>query len=203
MKSFATLPLLLAAGCLRDWRRGDGAAAGAELPEMRKLNIGVSVAPPNVVHTTPYVAKELGLFEKRCIDANIIAVRGRRLGRATSGRAGLVDRQRHRHHGRPRHEGAADLGLRAAPAADLHRAGRIKTPADLKGKRLSAAGGGVGGFNWRMGRDMLASRPRRGRRGVRLAGPRRPPARPAHRPARRRLAASRGRLSSPRSRSRG
>ena len=27
----------------------------------------------------------------------------------------------------------------------------VKTAADLKGKRLSATGGGVGGFNWRMG----------------------------------------------------
>ena len=29
--------------------------------------------------------------------------------------------------------------------------------ADLKGKRLSAVGGGVGGFNWRMGREVLKS----------------------------------------------
>ena len=33
----------------------------------------------------------------------------------------------------------------------------IKTAADLKGKRLSATGGGVGGFNWRMGREVLKS----------------------------------------------
>src|SRR5439155_7612656 len=31
----------------------------------------------------------------------------------------------------------------------------IKTAADLKGKRLSAAGGGVGSFNWVMGREVL------------------------------------------------
>src|SRR5262249_32811732 len=31
----------------------------------------------------------------------------------------------------------------------------VKTAADLKGKRLSATGGGVGGFNWRMGREIL------------------------------------------------
>ena len=31
----------------------------------------------------------------------------------------------------------------------------IKTAADLKGKRLCATGGGVGGFNWRMGREVL------------------------------------------------
>ena len=33
--------------------------------------------------------------------------------------------------------------------------GDIKTAADLKGKRLSATGGGVGSFNWRMGRAVL------------------------------------------------
>ena len=43
---------------------------------MRPLKIGVSVVPPNVVHTTPYVAKDLGLFEKHCIDAEIIAFEG-------------------------------------------------------------------------------------------------------------------------------
>lgn len=31
----------------------------------------------------------------------------------------------------------------------------IKTAADLKGKRLSATGGGVGGFNWVTGREVL------------------------------------------------
>jgi ABC-type nitrate/sulfonate/bicarbonate transport system substrate-binding protein len=35
--------------------------------------------------------------------------------------------------------------------------GEIKSAADLKGKRLSATGGGVGGFNWRMGREVLKS----------------------------------------------
>ena len=33
----------------------------------------------------------------------------------------------------------------------------VKKAADLKGKRLSATGGGVGGFNWRMGREVLKS----------------------------------------------
>jgi ABC-type nitrate/sulfonate/bicarbonate transport system substrate-binding protein len=33
----------------------------------------------------------------------------------------------------------------------------VKNAADLKGKRLSATGGGVGGFNWRMGREVLKS----------------------------------------------
>src|SRR5512142_2992094 len=43
---------------------------------LRKINIGVAVAPPNVVHTSPYVAKALGYFEKRCIDANILQFEG-------------------------------------------------------------------------------------------------------------------------------
>ena len=56
-----------------------GAAAAQTAPNcptMRKINVGVSVAPPNVVHTSPYVAKALGLFAKRCIDANVIQFEG-------------------------------------------------------------------------------------------------------------------------------
>src|SRR6266446_725365 len=52
------------------------AAAAQSCSTMRKINIGVSVAPPNVVHTSPYVAKELGFFAKRCIDANIVQFEG-------------------------------------------------------------------------------------------------------------------------------
>ena len=56
---------------------GEAAAQGApNCPTMRKINVGVSVAPPNVVHTSPYVAKELGYFAKRCIDANIVQFEG-------------------------------------------------------------------------------------------------------------------------------
>src|SRR2546430_16658007 len=39
---------------------------------LRKINIGVAVAHPNVVHTPPYVAKALGFFAKRATDANVI-----------------------------------------------------------------------------------------------------------------------------------
>src|SRR5947199_1396730 len=45
-------------------------------PTMRKINVGVSVAPPNVVHTSPYVAKALGFFQKRCVDANTVQFEG-------------------------------------------------------------------------------------------------------------------------------
>src|SRR5512132_2102140 len=50
----------------------DAASRGAgaqSCSAMRKINIGVSVAPPNV-------AKELGFFAKRCIEPNIIQFEG-------------------------------------------------------------------------------------------------------------------------------
>src|SRR3954468_140023 len=123
---------------------------------MRKINVGVSVAPPNVVHTSPYVAKELGFFAKRCIDANIIQFEG---GQSATSNAAAV-------------QGSAIVsvsdvaigrGLKVQqfwglaprmPQAYMVAPG-IKTAADLKGKKLSATGGGVGGFNWRMGREVL------------------------------------------------
>ena len=43
---------------------------------LRKIDVCVAVAPPNVVHTAAYVAKELGIFARHCIDANIIQFDG-------------------------------------------------------------------------------------------------------------------------------
>jgi NitT/TauT family transport system substrate-binding protein len=123
---------------------------------MRKINIGVSVAPPNVVHTSPYVAKELGFFAKRCIEPNIIQFEGGQS--ATSIAAGA--------------QGTAIVavsdvavgrGLKVQQIWGLAPrmpqayvvSPDIKTAADLKGRKLSATGGGVGGFNWRMGRELL------------------------------------------------
>ena len=133
-------------------------AAHADCTTMRKINIGVSVSPPNVVHTTPYVAKELGLFAKHCIDANIIQFDG---GGSPASKAAAA-------------QGTALVSVQ--PVAIGHGvkvkqiwtlaprmpqaytvAADIKTAADLKGKRLSAAGGGVGSFNWIMGREVLKS----------------------------------------------
>src|SRR5687768_9707316 len=71
-RSIALLPLVAAALVVA---QADDAAAQT-CTAMRKINVGVSVAPPNVVHTSPYVAKELGFFAKRCIDANIIQFEG-------------------------------------------------------------------------------------------------------------------------------
>jgi NitT/TauT family transport system substrate-binding protein len=124
---------------------------------LRKINIGVSVAPPNVVHTAPYVAKGLGFFAKRCIDANIIQFDGGAAGTSvtavgqgsaianlpdTAIAQGLKARQ--------------IWGLAPRPPQAYVVTAEIKSAADLKGKRLSAAGG-VGGFNWLMGREALRS----------------------------------------------
>jgi NitT/TauT family transport system substrate-binding protein len=125
-------------------------------PTMRKINVGVSVAPPNVVHTTPYVAKELGYFAKRCIDANIIQFEGGQSQTANVAAAqgtAIVSVS----------DVAIGRGLKVQqiwglaprmPQAYMVQEG-ITSAAQLKGKRLSATGGGVGGFNWRMGREVL------------------------------------------------
>src|SRR5215210_5285761 len=134
------------------------AQSAPSCPAMRKINIGVSVAPPNVVHTSPYVAKALGYFEKRCIDANIVQFEG---GQSQTSAVAAA-------------QGSAIVSVSDvsigrclkvqqiwALAPRMPQAymvpGEIKSAADLKGKRLSATGGGVGGFNWRMGREVLKS----------------------------------------------
>ena len=138
---------------------GDAATRAAfaqSCSAMRKINIGVSVAPPNVVHTSPYVAKELGFFAKRCIEPNIIQFEGG--ASATSAAAAA--------------QGSAIVsvsdvaigrgmkvqqfwGLAPRMPQAYVVSPDVKTAADLKGKKLSATGGGVGGFNWRMGREIL------------------------------------------------
>jgi ABC-type nitrate/sulfonate/bicarbonate transport system substrate-binding protein len=154
------VPLLAITACVLDaGLPGEAVAQGApNCPTMRKINIGVSSAPPNVVHTTPYVAKELGLFAKHCIEANVIQFEGGQSATATTAVAqgsaisavsdvavgrGMKVRQ--------------IWGLAPRLPQSYMVAEGIKTAADLKGKRLSATGGGVGGFNWRMGREVLKS----------------------------------------------
>jgi len=120
-------------------------ASAQNCPAMRKINVGVAVAPPNVVHTAPYVAKALGLFAKHCVEANIIQFDGGAAGTSVTAVAqgsaisnlpdvaiarGLKGKQ------------IWGLGPRL-PQAYVVPA-EVKTAADLKGKRLSAAGG-VGG----------------------------------------------------------
>jgi NitT/TauT family transport system substrate-binding protein len=148
----STCLLLPLAGALA---MADGAAAQS-CATMRKVNVGVSVAPPNVVHTSPYVAKELGFFAKRCIEANIIQFEG---GQSATSNAAAV-------------QGSAIVsvsdvavgrglkvqqfwGLAPRMPQAYMVAPDVKTAADLKGRKLSATGGGVGSFNWRMGREVL------------------------------------------------
>ena len=133
-------------------------AAHADCATMRKINIGVAVSPPNVVHTTPYVAKELGLFAKHCIDANIIQFDGggspAAKAAAAQGTALISVQPVAIGHGVKVRQ-IWTLAPRMPQAYVVDR--QIKTAADLKGKRLSAAGGGVGSFNWIMGREVLKS----------------------------------------------
>ena len=131
-------------------------ASAQSCPTMRKINIGVSVAPPNVVHTSPYVAKELGFFAKRCIEPTIVQFEGGQSATSAAAAAqgsAIVSVS----------DVAIGRGLKVQqfwglaprmPQAYVVSPG-IKTAADLKGKKLSATGGGVGGFNWRMGREVL------------------------------------------------
>ena len=132
--------------------------ADAACASMRKINIGVSVSPPNVVHTTPYVAKELGLFAKHCIDANIIQFDGGGSPAAKAAAAqgtALVSVQPIAigHGVKVRQIWTLAPRMPQAYVVDKD----VKTAADLKGKRLSASGGGVGSFNWLMGREVLKS----------------------------------------------
>ena len=122
---------------------------------LRKINIGVAVAPPNVVHTAPYIAKALGFFAARCIDANIIQFDGGIAGTSVTavGQGAAISTL-------PDTAIAQGLkarqiwGLAPRPPQAYVVSADIKTPADLKGKRLSAAGG-IGGFNWLVGRAAL------------------------------------------------
>ena len=143
---------LLAAGVMV------GEAAAQNCPTMRKINVGVAVAPPNVVHTAPYVAKALGFFAKHCIDANIVQFEG---GQSQTANVAVA-------------QGSAIISVNDVlvgrgmkvqqiwglaprmPQVYMVQEG-ITKPEQLKGKRLSATGGGVGGFNWRMGRAVLRS----------------------------------------------
>jgi len=138
---------------------GVGPAAAqtkAACKEMRKIKFGVSVSPPNVVHTPIYVARALGIFAKHCIDAEIVEFEG---GASAANLASVVQGQALA----TINAVAIAQGLKAKQfwgmAPRLPQAymvsEEIKTAADLKGKRLSATGGGVGGFNWVMGREVL------------------------------------------------
>jgi ABC-type nitrate/sulfonate/bicarbonate transport system substrate-binding protein len=158
LKAWPILTYLTLMGAITASITDASAQSAPNCPTMRKVNVGVSVSPPNVVHTSPYVAKELGFFAKRCIDANIIQFEGGQSQTANVAAAqgtALVSVS----------DVAIGRGLKVQQiwglAPRMPHAymvpGDIKTAAELKGKRLSATGGGVGGFNWRMGRAVLKS----------------------------------------------
>jgi ABC-type nitrate/sulfonate/bicarbonate transport system substrate-binding protein len=149
---------LLAGGVIIAGLGMNATQADAACATMRKINIGVSVSPPNVVHTTPYVAKDLGIFAKYCIDANIIQFDGGSSPAAKAAAAqgtALVSVQPIAigHGVKVRQIWTLAPRMPQAYVVDKD----IKTAADLKGKRLSASGGGVGSFNWLMGREVLKS----------------------------------------------
>src|SRR6185312_5407284 len=123
---------------------------------LRKVTIGISVAPPNVIHTAPYVAKALGLFAKHCIDPNIVEFEGGATGTivAAISQGGTVANLTDVAiaHGLK----AREVWMLAPKLVQFYAVSPdIKSAADLKGKRLSAAGGGVGGLQWLMAREVL------------------------------------------------
>ena len=109
-----------------------------------------------MVHTAPYIAKALGFFAKRCVDATVVQFEGGQSATAGaavaqgSAIASVSDVAIGRGMKVKQIWGLAPRMPQAYMVAET-----IKTAADLKGKRLSATGGGVGGFNWRMGREVL------------------------------------------------
>ena len=137
-------------------------------PAMRKINIGVAVSPPNVVHTAPYVAKALGLFAKHCVDANIIQFDGGAAGTSvTAVGAGERDLEPSGCGDRARPQGQADLGPRATSAAGLCGAREREDRGRPEGQAGCSAAGGVGGFNWLMGREDSCASGRADRRTTR------------------------------------
>src|SRR3954470_6806296 len=158
MSNHSRCTYLLAGACVA-FGAGDALAQNApNCTTMRKINIGVSVAPPNVVHTSPYIARDLGFFAKRCIEANIVQFEG---GQSSASNAAAV-------------QGSAIVAVSEVAIGNGMKVQQfwglaprmpqayvtspdVKKAADLKGKRMSATGGGVGGFNWRMGREVLKS----------------------------------------------
>ena len=145
---------LLLTGCSLISFDNQATAQNAPCTTMRKINIGVSVSPPNVVHTSVYVAKELGYFAKRCIDANIVQFEG---GQSATSAAAAATRLRHcqcqRRRHRPRLKVKQIWGLaprsrgptRPLQSQDCHVSGKRRNPNRWRCRRLQL----------RMGREVL------------------------------------------------
>ena len=72
------------------WGFGGAGAASLALPgaasAQTKIVIGIPTSPPNIVHMPPIVAKELGLYKKAGIDAEIVSLGdGTKVFRALAG----------------------------------------------------------------------------------------------------------------------
>jgi ABC-type nitrate/sulfonate/bicarbonate transport system substrate-binding protein len=165
MRGLRNLPLavlaILLAACSGPAGQQAGApaqqgSAPAACAQPRKVKVGVSVTPPNVVHTPPYVARDLGFFANHCLDVEIVEFEG---GLSTANLTAVVQGQTIA----SINAVAIAAGLKAhqfwgmapAPPQAYVVGPGIHSAADLKGKKLSAAGGGVGSFNWVMGREVL------------------------------------------------
>ena len=102
------------------------------------------------------MAKALGFFAKRCIDPNIVQFEG---GTSPASTAAVVQGSTM--------SGVSEVGVgRGLKVTQLWALAprlpqvymvspEVKTAADLKGKRLSATGGGIGGFQWKIAREVL------------------------------------------------
>jgi len=152
--------------CSRHWRSRPPRNP-AELPRCRKINIGVSVARPMWCNLATWRRR---WHSRSAASTPIVRSRAASRRRLRSQRAGLGHRPSATYRSAAA-EGAADWALAPRMPQAYMVPGEIKTAADLKGKRLSATGGGVGGFNWRMGREVLKSSQARRRRAQFIPSP--------------------------------
>jgi ABC-type nitrate/sulfonate/bicarbonate transport system substrate-binding protein len=123
-----------------------------------KLIFGGAVTPPNMVHLAPYVAKNMGFFDEVGLDVEIKSFEGG-VGALRGGISGGLDVVATSSDPlfAAVQQGAPVKAIGTyAPRLSVVMMGRpdIKTPADLKGKRLGIQD--VGGFNDVMSRLVLA-----------------------------------------------
>ncbi|MFI5339922.1 MAG: ABC transporter substrate-binding protein [Candidatus Methylomirabilales bacterium] len=71
---------------------GHAASTPAQAPQapLKKLTLAMAVTPPNLVHISPYLAKELGCFKEEGLDVEIISFEGG-VGALRVALAGQVD----------------------------------------------------------------------------------------------------------------
>jgi len=131
------------------------AAAEIARPPAQDQCRGLGHAAERGAHTTPYIAKALGPVRQACIDATSSSSTVDNRRRRWRGRPGHRHRQCHRCRHRARRQGGADLGDRAAHAAELQAARASRAQPTSRWQEAQRAGGGVRGYQWRMGREAL------------------------------------------------